>query len=307
MRDSGSRDSSSNLLRAMFLFCMFPTTVPFVPRAGAGCRSDDPPVFEAFAHLCRQGFLDHVQVVVIPERRSLFRSRCELFESSGVPVVIHAPYHMHGVNPCEPSCCVSSPLGDPSELIPHAMVQALEAADATGSPWIVFHPGAIRDTGYDTACNNLQAFFDQWQDDRIILENLPARSHGWEFIGATADELMRLNKGGHQGICLDFSHLDCTAAFRKEPFGDLLAEFKSLPVRFQHISGKQPAGTEDAHLPLDSPESGLPSDEIAVWLMDHRDIATSIEYKGDDTDRIIDQVRFFHDRFGGTCPGRRSL
>jgi endonuclease IV len=290
----------------MFLFCMSTIPAPFVPRVGAGCRSDDPSAFEAFALLCRQGYLDHVQVVVIPEPRNLFRLRCDVLESSGVPVVIHAPYHMHGVNPCEPSCCIPSQLGDQSEIIPLAMTQALEAADATGSPWIVFHPGAIQNNGFDTAWSNLQAFFDQWHDDRIILENLPARSHGWNFIGTTSDEIRYLNNGRLNGTCLDFSHLDCTAVFTEVPFKDLLADFHGLPVRFQHISGKHRGGTEDEHLPLDSPESGLPGDEITVWLMNHPDIATSIEYKGNDTGRVINQVRFFHDHFGGMYPRGRS-
>ena len=69
---------------------------------GCGVRSDDPETFLSLSKMVKDGLIDHIQVLVIPEPSHVFNTRAEVIASEQVPVILHAPHHNQGVNPCCP-------------------------------------------------------------------------------------------------------------------------------------------------------------------------------------------------------------
>ena len=110
-------------------------------RAGCSAESPDHEIIEGLASLVRDGLADHLQVVIIPEHPYEFTRTLEVLGACDVPVIIHAPYHKHGLNPCAPYAFSDEPRATIDIKIDTALQQTAEAADTTSSPFIVMHAG----------------------------------------------------------------------------------------------------------------------------------------------------------------------
>ncbi|WP_067048144.1 TIM barrel protein [Methanofollis ethanolicus] len=262
-------------------------------RIGAGVRSDDLKTFSALAAMHREGQIDHVQVQVIPAERAAFRRDMERIADAGVPIVIHAPHHGHGVNPCAPTAYDDRPPAEIERWTEEALALTAEAADVTGARQIVLHAGRHLPGRREEAEETFAAFLDGHFDPRFILENLPAVYAGYPLLGNTAEELLTLAGGRVRGFCLDFAHLFCTANYLGIPYANLLAPFDDLPLGLFHLSNSRRGSVTDEHLPINHPEGGLDFATVIPFISAHPAVETSLEYKENDPRLYAEQVPVF--------------
>jgi endonuclease IV len=250
-------------------------------RAGASVRSTDAGLFEGLAELAREGRIDHIQLQLIPEPEIRFRERMKVFEAAEVPILLHAPYHTHGVNPCQPAAYREISTAEARDAIDGAICQSFDAADRLGSPLIVLHAGVYEEGMYEDAVAEFFAFTDRYRDRRFILENLPAVFRGQRMLGITAAETKRLIGDNISGICLDFAHLSCSAAYLGRPFADELERFEQLPIRHHHLTNTERGSVRDRHCPLDHPDGGLDFSLVIPSLRRRPQVRTTLEYRKD--------------------------
>ncbi|TAJ45288.1 TIM barrel protein [Methanofollis fontis] len=262
-------------------------------RIGAGVRSDDERTFPVLARMYEVGTIDHVQVQVIPEPAPLFHRHIERIADAGITIVIHAPHHAHGVNPCAPSAYDDRPAAEIQAWTESALAETLEAADITTADRIVLHTGRYLPGERAEAETTFAAFLDKHFDPRFILENLPSVYADYPLLGNTAEELVLLGGGRIRGYCLDFPHLYCTANYLHRPFAELLAPFADLPLRLFHLSNSRRGSITDEHLPLDHPDGGLDFTEVIPFIAQRPAIDVSLEYKQNDPAVYDEQVRAF--------------
>ncbi|MBN1193758.1 MAG: TIM barrel protein [Methanomicrobiaceae archaeon] len=244
--------------------------------------------------MAASGRIDHIQLLLIPGPEGLFRERLDAVASSGVPVIVHAPHHGQGVNPCDPGAALHGrDHAAAAAWTERAMNQTYETADRTGSPFIVLHPGTYRRGTREDAITRIRDFLDDNRDRRILLENLPEVYDGSLFIGTTAAELRRIGQGRVRGYCLDFAHLYCAANACGRSFLRELAAFDTLRVAFCHLSNTRSGSMRDEHLALDHPEGGLDFSAVMAFLRRRPRVQTSLEYKENDPAVYDRQLRVF--------------
>ncbi|HVP94910.1 MAG TPA: TIM barrel protein [Methanoregulaceae archaeon] len=264
---------------------------------GCGVRSDDPDTFAELANLAETGEIDHIQVLVIPEPEPVFKKRIEEIASKNVLCILHAPHHLHGVNPCCPTDVDPESPGNALETLESALCQTLQMADTLGAPAIVLHAGHYKEGQREEAFLGFTDFLDRYYDPRFLLENLPEIFRDLTFIGTTAPDLVRLSDGRIQGYCLDFPHLYCTSNYRGSSFDGELMKFGSMPVSLHHLSNCRKFSYRDEHLPLDHPEGGLDFKTVMGWIERHPGIHTSLEYKYRNISVYLAQIREFNRLF----------
>jgi endonuclease IV len=277
-------------------------------RIGAGVRIDDDQTFAALAARYHEGRIDHIQVQVIPGRERSLRDHLDLIADAGVRIVVHAPHHAHGVNPCAPSAYDDRPKKEIEAWIESALVQTAEAADRTGADRIALHAGRYLPGRRDEAEATFAAFLDDHFDLRFILENLPSVYADYPLLGNEAADLAALGGGRIRGFCLDFPHLFCTANYLSRPFGDLLAPFAALDLRLFHLSNSRRGSITDEHLPLDHPDGGLDFGAVVPFIAAHPGVDVSLEYKENDPAVYDRQVIVFDTLFSRwNTPGSGAL
>lgn len=266
-------------------------------RIGAGVRIDDEKTFAALAARYHDGLIDHIQVQIVPGDERSFRDHLNLIADAGVQVVVHAPHHAHGVNPCAPTAYDSRPPAEIRAWTERALMQTAEAADRTGAGIIVLHTGRYLPGRRDEAEATFAAFLDDHFDPRFILENLPSVYAGYPLLGNEAGDLAALGGGRIRGFCLDFPHLFCTANYLSRPFADLLAPFAALDLRLFHLSNSRRGSITDEHLLLDHPDGGLDLGVIVPFIAAHPGTHVSLEYKENDPRLYDRQVALFDTLF----------
>ncbi|WP_305066390.1 TIM barrel protein [Methanoculleus sp.] len=260
---------------------------------GCTVRLDDEQTLALLAELHKEGAIRHIQVQAVPLARQFFRERLDRIAASGIPVVVHAPHHGHGVNPCAPAAYDDRPASEIEEYIEEAMSQTLEAADTLGAETIVLHAGRYEPGGRSAAAETFAGFLDRHADPRLTLENLPAVYAGYPLLGNTAGELAALAGKKIARICLDFPHLACTVNYRRLSFVDELERFEGLNVTLHHLSNIRCGSITDEHLELDHPDGGLDLAAVFARLRQHPDVPTTLEYKEDSADVYARQVKVF--------------
>ncbi len=250
-------------------------------RVGCSAESPEHAIIGGLASLVRDGLADHLQVVIIPEHPHEFTRTLEVLGACDVPVIIHAPYHRHGLNPCAPYAFSDEPRATIDKNIETALQQTAEAADVTSSPYIVMHAGQYPKGTKPAAKDGFVSFMELYTDPRMILENLPAQFSGVPMLGTSAEELIMLGEPFVSGYCLDFAHLYCSSNFHSLDFVQEILAFGALPVRLHHLSSCSAGSVKDQHLPLDHPDAGLPPGPVIRRIRAHPDIPTSLEYKQD--------------------------
>ncbi len=260
---------------------------------GCGVRSDDPLTFAGLARLAKNREIDHVQILVIPEPDAVFKKRIEMIASQDILCILHAPHHLHGVNPCYPSAVNPGNPGQALEALESALCQTLQMADELRTPAIVLHAGHYPDGRREEAFQGFTDFLDRYYDPRFILENLPEIFRDLKFIGTTAPDLARLSDGRIKGYCLDFPHLYCTANYCGYSFDRELLKFGTIAVSLHHLSNSRKFSCRDEHLPLNDPDGGLDFKTVISWIKQHAETHTSLEYKYQDVSIYHAQIQEF--------------
>ncbi|ABN56481.1 MULTISPECIES: TIM barrel protein [Methanoculleus] len=260
---------------------------------GCTVRIDDEGTLALLAGLYEEGAIRHIQVQAVPLARQFFRERLDRIAASGIPVVVHAPHHGHGVNPCAPAAYDDRPLAVIKAYIEEAMSRTLEAADTLGAETIVLHAGRYEPGGRSAAEDTFADFLDRNADPRLTLENLPAVYAGYPLLGNTAEDLAALAGNKITRFCLDFPHLACTANYRHLSFAEELERFEGLNVALHHLSNIRCGSITDEHLELDRPDGGLDLAAVFARLRRHAGVPTTLEYKEDSADVYARQVKVF--------------
>lgn len=255
---------------------------------GCSVRPDDAATLALLETLHEEGAIDHIQIQIIPGELHL-----EGIAATGIPPVIHAPYHSHGVNPCAPAAYDDRPLPEIEEYIEEAMAQTYEAADVLGTEVIVLHAGRYLPGERAAAEDEFPNFLDRYSDPRLALENLPAVYAGYPLLGNTAHDLGTLAGEAITQFCLDFPHLACTTNYQNLSFAEELERFESLNVTLHHLSNIRRGSTVDEHLELDHPDGGLDVAAVFARLRRHHTTPTTLEYKDDLPAVYTRQVRVF--------------
>ena len=242
-------------------------------------RLDDETTLALLAGLYKEHAIDHIQVQAVPLPGQAFEEHLAAVAATGIPSIIHAPHHSHGVNPCAPAAYDDRPLTEIEAHIELAMNQTFEAADTLGAETIVLHAGRYRPGEHAAAEEEFSRFLDHYFDPRLTLENLPAVFRGRPMLGTTAEELVDLADGRIQGFCLDFAHLYCAANYRNIPYPEALEPFQALNIRHLHLSNTTEGSIADRHLPLDHPGGGLPFPEVVRCIRAHPEVPVSLEYR----------------------------
>jgi endonuclease IV len=244
--------------------------------------------------MAASGRIDHIQMLLIPGPDGPFRTRLDAVASSGAPIIVHAPHHGQGVNPCDPDAALQGrDRAAAAEWTERAINQTYETADRTGAPYIVLHPGTYRRGTREDAITRIRDFLDDNRDRRILLENLPEVYDRSRFIGTTAAELRRIGQGRVRGYCLDFAHLSCAANACGRSFLRELAAFDTLRVAFCHLSNTKKGSVRDEHLALDHPAGGLDFSAVMAFLRRRPRVQTSLEYKENDPAVYYRQIQVF--------------
>jgi len=260
---------------------------------GCTVRLDDEGTLALLAGLYEDSAIRHIQVQAVPLPRQFFLERLDRIAASGIAVVVHAPHHSHGVNPCAPAAYDDRPAKEIEAYIEEEMVRTFEAADALGAETIVLHAGRYEPGGRLAAVEEFAHFLDRHNDPRFALENLPAVYAGYPLLGNTAEELAALAGTRITRFCLDFPHLACTANYRRLSFSEELERFDGLDVVLHHLSNIRRGSITDEHLALDHPEGGLDLAAVFARLRRHPAVPTTLEYKEDSADVYARQVRIF--------------
>lgn len=260
---------------------------------GGTVRLDDEGTLALLAGLYDDGAIRHIQVQAVPLPRPVFQERLDRVAASGIPVIVHAPHHSHGVNPCAPAAYDDRPAKEIEEYIEEAMRQTLEAADILSAETIVLHAGRFEPGGRLAAIETFAHFLDRHNDPRLTLENLPSVYAGYPLLGNTAGELATLADTKITRFCLDFPHLACTANYRHLSFAAELERFEDLDVALHHLSNIRRNSITDEHLELDHPDGGLDLAAVFARLRRHPAVPTTLEYKDDSVDVYTRQVRVF--------------
>lgn len=258
-------------------------------RYGAGCLLSRPEVFVSRAHMLDHGEIGHVQLLIIPDSPHQFERQIEVYEPYQGYIRIHAPHHLHQVNPCAPGL-----YGEGKEPIAkyldQAMSQTFEAADRTGSDIIVLHAGRFLQGQKEDAIETFHDFLDQYPDRRYVLENLPDIPGIHPFLGMSPDELRVAGENRVSGYCIDFPHLWCTSVRNQVPYGEMLTGMATLPIRFSHLSGSPGPHTDRQHLFFDDPDNRFCPDWIIPFLNAHPNLEISLEFGTDDPMIIREQL-----------------
>lgn len=248
-------------------------------RIAGASKLHDPEALPVFARLVEDGRLDAVQVYVRSPLTPDDRWTLEGYAALETRLVVHAPHHRDGLNPVEPTAPDGLAAAEGQARLRAGMTVALEAADLLDADRIVIHGGCLVTSSPAEGIAAMAAFFDEWADPRLLLENLPAVSRDLHFLGTSADELRALGNGHVRGYCLDLAHLYVAANYYGWEYAKALAAFDALPVLYHHLSNSPSGSVLDRHTPLDAPDGGVPFEHAFAWIREHPENMTCLEYK----------------------------
>ena len=162
------------------------------------------------------------------------------FKKIKIPLTIHAQHQVFGINNANKKL---------EEKNKKSLLFAIKLADEFGADKIVVHPGELNDS--DCSLENSINFFKQFNDSRIIIENMPSKNH----LCGTPEELNFFVRKLNLGICFDFNHAIQFALTSKQDYNNFIKEFLKLKPNYFHIGGQKFDGT--THLAFSESEINL--------------------------------------------------
>ena len=184
------------------------------------------------------------------EEAEAFRAASE--EHDVGPWVVHGTYLIN----------LATPKGDLAEKSVDALQAEIDAADALGIPYYVFHPGAHTGAGYETGVENVGerlSALDVPDDVTVLLENTAGKGTTVGKRLADLERMVEVSSYGYGegglGVCLDTCHLyaagyDFTTDDGMAALIDEVEETVGVEhVHYLHLNdSKHPLGSEkDEH------------------------------------------------------------
>lgn len=141
------------------------------------------------------------------------------------PVVIHIPHFANKIN-------FANPERENTNIA--FLNHAKKLADKFNSEKIIFHPELKEDD--DCSIENIINFLNKNFDQRLLIENMPYSSEGFEHFGGTYEDLTIIMSRSNIGFCLDFNHAEAYAIRKNLNLKKFLDQLLSLKPSHFHIS-----------------------------------------------------------------------
>jgi endonuclease IV len=176
------------------------------------------------------GYFQYIELFAV---LGSFESTIEYWKELSIPIIIHAPHSLAGMN---------LSLKSERENNKIKLMETFNFANALKSEFIIFHSGV--DGDIEETIFQLSPFVDT----RCLIENKPAKGLNDEkCLGSTPKELTFILNELKAGFCLDFGHAICTAnSFKKEPL-EYIKEFMVFNPQVYHLTDGNFASEYDSH------------------------------------------------------------
>ncbi|MEK6558198.1 MAG: TIM barrel protein [Candidatus Margulisiibacteriota bacterium] len=185
------------------------------------------------AQLFHKGVYDYIELFFVPESGLLI----EKWATLNIPVVVHAPHTVKGLNPAIHSAY-------PENL--RLANETFECARKLQSSMIIFHPGMGGSA--EETIRQLRGF---GHASDIVIENKPYHSLTDPTLlcrGSNPEEMKLITESTKTGFCLDVGHAICSAnSIHRDPF-EYLQEFLTLKPSIIHLSDGTFDSVLDSHL-----------------------------------------------------------
>jgi len=174
-----------------------------------------------------------------------------------LPMVIHAEHQQFGVNPADSS---------KKELNLRSINFARKVANIANAKKIIVHPGMIEKGNKNHSIKNAIDFFNEINDDRILIENIP-KKQGSDKISLCSNprETKKFIKKTNTKLCFDVNH--ALKNFKKLSGNyNFIKKYIQLNPAHYHIGGqrilekKEHICLEDSELDLKKILSFYPND-----------------------------------------------
>ncbi|MFH1710824.1 MAG: TIM barrel protein [Nanoarchaeota archaeon] len=199
-------------------------------------------------------FVDFIEIMAIEGEDY------NLFESLGIPIVIHAQHQRSGVNNSDKT---------KNEKNISSINFAIELADKLNARKIIVHPGEIRSE--DCSRENSVLFIKNIKDRRILVENMPKE----DYLCCDAEETKKFLEETGKGFCFDVNHAIREELSLKKDYFEKIASFLELKPSHYHIGGQDSIGRE--HINFKYSEIDLKK----IISLFPKDAEISIETSGD--------------------------
>ena len=191
--------------------------------------------YDEACRIVTEGFCDYIELYVVPGTLDEFGS---LWQSIGVPYVVHAPHFSHGMNLAKRECQTSNE---------QLAAEAFAFADLLNYGHVIFHPGV---EGDDEETIRQLNTWDNEKKQRILIENKPYLSIAKPPLicnGHSPMAIERIMDETGVGFCFDIGHGICSSNGRGiDPFDDL-TKYESLQPTMYHLSDNDFTSPIDGH------------------------------------------------------------
>lgn len=175
----------------------------------------------------KDGYFDYVELFAIPKTYDDLHTVIG-DDLQGVPVIIHAPHSVFGVDTGNPERFEQNQID---------LDSSFRFADLLKSEIIILHPGFDED---EAALSESINQFRKLNDKRLAVENMPAycSSTGRTLHGSSPEQIKRIVEESGCRFCLDFSHAVCAANhYGRDRIEDLKAYRQFNPCMYHMCDG----------------------------------------------------------------------
>jgi len=175
-----------------------------------------------------------VDIIDFIEIMAVETSDYSKFKDFNIPFVIHAQHQRFEVNNADKTRL---------ERNKRSLNFAIKIADMLNAKKIVIHPGLLTDE--NCSSENAVSFFNQFNDKRIIIENMPFPENKKQLC-TDVDETKKFLNKTKKGFCLDFNHAVIGFLDSKDKYLQRIKDFLKLKPVHYHIGGQKLNG--ESHL-----------------------------------------------------------
>lgn len=194
---------------------------------GIKLRTSEIKLMSSAVKLIDRGIFDYVEMLINPMQLDI----AALLEFN-VEYVVHAPHETYGVD-----------IGslEKRDFTLKMIDFSLKCADKLNSNLVILHAGT------DSA-ENAKKLLSDYDDSRIVLENMPRVGINGEACLGYSAEAMKALTGSKLGTCLDFGHAIKASISLKIDYKEIVQEFLKIKPKIFHISDGNFNTEKDEHL-----------------------------------------------------------
>jgi sugar phosphate isomerase/epimerase len=196
-----------------------------------------------------------------------------------LPIVIHAEHQGFGMNPADYT---------KRKQNLKSVNFAREIADLTQAKKIIVHPGEIEKGNENCSLENAVDFFNELNDERIIVENLPSKLNLTRLC-ENPEDIKEFMKRTKTGFCFDINHSINNLIILDKDYSFIKEYLQLRPIHY-HIGG-QSFDDYEAHYCLN--DSDLDLKKILSYYPNNAEITLETEVDLEKTEediRIIKKV-----------------